>query len=204
MLKIALTGGIATGKSHVLERFRALGLACLDADALARGVTEAGTEAAQAIAARFGPDILDDHQAVDRAKLAAIVFADDRARRDLESIVHPGVYRAIAAGMRAFERLGAPLVVVDVPLLYETRHEGDYDAVIATTAAADVQHARLRSRGLSDAESLQRLAAQMSAAEKAARADFVITTDSTFEETERQIAGVLAALKARVAATRSA
>ena len=198
MLKVALTGGIATGKSHVLDRFRGLGLACLDADALARGVTEAGTEATQAIAARFGQEILDAEGAVDRPKLAAIVFADDRARRDLEAIVHPAVYRAIVAGTRAFELLGAPLVLVDIPLLFETGHAADFDVVIATTASPAAQLERLRQRGLSEMETRQRLAAQMPASEKAARADFVINTDGTFEETQRQVADVLRALKARV------
>src|ERR1700687_4308795 len=101
MLKVALTGGIATGKSHVLERFRERGVSCLDADALARGVMADGTEATRAIGARFGQDMLNRAGAVDRAKLAAIVFSDETARRDLEAIVHPGVYRAIAAGLRA-------------------------------------------------------------------------------------------------------
>src|SRR5947208_1288285 len=102
MLKVALTGGIATGKSHILEQFRARGVPCLDADTLAHGVEAAGTEATQAIAARFGPGVLDAAGAVDRKKLAPIVFADPAARRELEAIVHPAVYRAIVAGLRGF------------------------------------------------------------------------------------------------------
>ena len=98
-----MTGGIATGKSHVLDEFRRRGVPCLDADALAHGVTAAGTEATAAIAARFGAEILAPDGAVDRAKLGPIVFADPSARRELEAIVHPAVYRAIAAGLRAFE-----------------------------------------------------------------------------------------------------
>src|SRR5205085_332240 len=113
VLKIALTGGIATGKSHVLQRLRERGVPCLDADELAHGVTGAGTEATALIAARFGADVLDATGAVDRRKLAPIVFADAEARRDLERFVHPAVYRAIAAGVRAFELTeGARLVVV--------------------------------------------------------------------------------------------
>src|SRR4051812_19369735 len=128
MLKIALTGGIATGKSYVLEQFRARGVPCLDADTLAHGATAAGTEATAAIAARFGPGILAADASVDRAALAAIVFPAASARRDLEAIVHPVVYRAIAAGLRAFELIGgSPLAVVDIPLLYETGHAGEFD-----------------------------------------------------------------------------
>src|SRR3954453_22380762 len=103
MLRIALTGGSATGKSYVLDQFRRRGIPCLDADELAHGVTAAGTEATSAIAARFGAEVLEPAGAVDRRKLGSIVFADADARRDLERIVHPAVYRAIAAGIRAFE-----------------------------------------------------------------------------------------------------
>ena len=135
MLRVALTGGIATGKSHVLDRFRHLGVPCLDADVLAHGVMAAGTEATQAIAARFGSGVLDAGGAVDRQRLGPVVFADDHARHDLESIVHPAVYRAVTAGLRAFELVdGATLAIVDIPLLYETGREADFDKVIATTA----------------------------------------------------------------------
>src|SRR5438874_13613995 len=103
MLKIALTGGIATGKSHVLDRFRRRGVPCVDADDLVHGIEAAGTEATTAIAARFGADALAADGSVDRVRLGNIVFADPAARRDLEAIVHPAVYRAIAAGLKAFE-----------------------------------------------------------------------------------------------------
>ena len=188
MLRVALTGGIATGKSYVLERFRRLGVPCLDADALARGVMAPGTEATRAIAARFGADILDGDGAIDRKKLAAIVFADASPRRDLEAIVHPAVYRAIAAGLRGFELIGdPPLAVVDVPLLYETGHDGDFDRVVATVCPPALQLARLVDRGLSHAEAERRLAAQMPAEEKAARADFLIRTDGTTGDTDAQV-----------------
>ena len=194
MLKVALTGGIATGKSHVLQEIRKHGVPCLDADELAHGVTMAGTEATAQIAERFGPGVLDREGAVDRRKLGAIVFSDASARRDLEAIVHPPVYRAIAAGVRAFELLGHPLTVVDVPLLYETARAGEFDKVIATVCLRSQQIERLKLRGLNEGEIEQRLAAQLSADEKAARADYVIRTDGTIEETNRQVAAVLGAL----------
>ena len=195
MLKVALTGGIATGKSYVLDRFRRLGVPCLDADELAHGVTAAGTEATRAIASRFGESILDRDGAVDRSKLGPIVFGDDAARRELEAIVHPAVYRAIVGGLKAFELLEAPPVaVVAVPLLYETGHQGDFDRVIATFCSLPTQLARLAARGLNEAEGRQRIAAQMPADQKAANADFVVRTDGTFAETDQQVESIWRAL----------
>jgi len=197
MLKVALTGGIATGKTYVLDQFRRRGVPCLDADALVHGITSPGTEAAQAIAGRFGPEILTASGAVDRTKLGAIVFADPAARSDLEAIVHPAVYRAIAAGLRGFELLGGyELAVVDVPLLYETGHSADFDRVIVTICPPALQIARLLARGVrSETEARQRLAAQWPNEQKAARADFVIRTDGAFEDTDRQIEAIYARLK---------
>jgi dephospho-CoA kinase len=196
MLRVGLTGGIATGKSYVLDRFRRLGVPCLDADELAHGVTAAGTEATKAIAARFGESILDVQGAVDRSRLAPIVFADEAARRDLEAIVHPAVYRAITSGLRALELVETPPVaIVDIPLLYETDRQRDFDRVIVTLCAPDIQLARLAKRGFTEKEARQRLAAQMPAAEKAARADFVIRTDGAFADTDAQVESVWRALR---------
>jgi dephospho-CoA kinase len=186
MRKFVLTGGIATGKSYVLERYRRRGIPCIDADELAHGVMRPGTEATAAIAARFGDGILDADGAVNRRALGPLVFADEAARRDLESIVHPAVYRAVRAALRAFELEGAAFAIVAVPLFHETGRAGEYDGVIATVCRPETQLARLQARGLSEAEARQRLAAQLPADEKAARADVVISTDGTFEETDAQ------------------
>jgi len=187
MLRVALTGGIATGKSHVLSRFRALGFPCIDADVLAHGVTASGTEATAAIAARFGSAVLAADQSVDRAKLGHIVFADPVARRDLEAIVHPAVYRGIDAAMRGFELLGHPVAIVDVPLLFESGHEKHFGRVIVTISPRAVQVSRLLERGLTLEQAEQRLAAQWATEQKAARADYVIRTDGSLEETDRQV-----------------
>jgi dephospho-CoA kinase len=196
MLKVALTGGIATGKSFVLDRFRSRGVACLDADELAHGVMTGGTEASAAIAQRFGREFLDRQGAVDRRKLGALVFSDASARQDLERIVHPAVYRAITAGLLAFERLGSSMAVVAIPLLYETGRASDFDEVIVTLCEPATQLARLRARGLDDEAARARLEAQMPAAEKAARADFVVHTDGSFAETDAQIEAILRNLQA--------
>jgi dephospho-CoA kinase len=190
MRRVALTGGIATGKSYVLERFRRLGVACVDADALAHGAMAPGTEATEAIAARFGAGVLDARGGVDRQALASIVFTDAAARRDLEAIVHPAVRRALHAALRGFELLGSPLAIAAIPLLYETGRAAEFDAVIATVCPEAQQIARLRDRGLSEAEARARLSAQMPAEEKASRADYVIRTDGSLEDTDRQVDGL--------------
>jgi dephospho-CoA kinase len=195
MLKVALTGGIATGKSYVLDRFRRYGVPCLDADVLAHGATETGTEATAAIAARFGPLVLQPDGSIDRKALGAIVFEDETARRALEAIVHPAVYRSVAAGLRAFELIGSQVAIVDVPLLYETGHEGDFDRVIVTACSIDQQVQRLLARGMSELEARRRLSAQLPTEDKAARADYVIRTDGSLEETNRQVQGVLEELR---------
>jgi dephospho-CoA kinase len=182
----------------VLDGFRRRGVPCLDADILAHGVTAAGTEATAAIAARFGDEILAPDGSVDRAKLGPIVFADPSARRELEAVVHPAVYRAVAAGVRAFELIGTdPFVVVDIPLLYETGAEKDFDRVVVTTCAPQTQLARLRERGMSEEAARQRVAAQWPTEQKASRADFVVNTDGTFEDTNAQVDAIYRTLRSR-------
>jgi dephospho-CoA kinase len=191
MLKVALTGGIATGKSYVLDRCRKRGVPCLDADDLAHGAMSPGTDATAAIAAHFGAGILAADGSVNRAKLGPMVFDDPAARRTLETIVHPAVYRALNAATRAFELAGDALVVAGIPLLFETGAEKQFDRVIVTACPSALQLTRLLERGLSEAAARQRLAAQWPTDEKVSRADFVIRTDGTFEETDRQIDHVL-------------
>jgi dephospho-CoA kinase len=197
MLRVALTGGIATGKSYVLEQFRRRGVPCLDADLLAHGVMAPGTEAARAIAKRFGAGVIAEDGSVNRGLLGPIVFADERARRDLEAIVHPAVYRAIAAGLRGFELVGGHrLAVVDVPLLYETGHGADFDRVIVTVCAPEVQMARLAARGMGPDEARLRMAAQLTSQERVAGADFVIRTDESPQATDAQVDRILEHLMA--------
>jgi dephospho-CoA kinase len=151
-------------------------------------VTAAGTEATAAIAERFGAGVLAPDGSVNRAALGAIVFADATARRELEAMIHPAVYRAIEAGMRAFEKIdGSPVAVVEIPLLYETGHANDFDRVIVTACDEDTQLARLAARGVPETRARQILAAQKPTAEKAAQADFVIQTGGTTAETDAQV-----------------
>jgi dephospho-CoA kinase len=196
MLKVALTGGAATGKSYVADQFRRAGIPVLVADDLAHGVTAAGTEATAAIAARFGADVIGQDGAVNREALGAIVFEHEPARRDLEAIVHPAVYRAIEAAMRGFAALdNTPLAVAEIPLLYETGHAADFDRVIVTACADDLQLKRLLARGLSEKRARQVVAAQKPTAEKAALADFVIRTDGEKSDTDERVRQILEALR---------
>lgn len=196
MRRVALTGGIATGKSRVLSRLAALGVPTIDADRLAHAVLEPGTPGAAAVLRRFGAGVLTPDGRIDRGALARIVFADSAARTDLEAIVHPAVYDAID---QWFTRLppATPFAVADIPLLFETGHEGDFDVVVVTACEPEAQVDRMMSRdGLSASEARQRLAAQWPIAEKVRRADRVIRTDGTVAATDAQVAALADALSA--------
>ena len=194
--RVALTGGIATGKSHCLKLFAAAGVPVLDADQLAHASIAPGTTGHAAVVERFGTGILDAGGAVDRKTLAKLIFADAKARRDLEAIIHPRVYRAIGEWFAVLGDRGEPLGVADIPLLFETGREIDYDAVIVTSCPPAMQIERLMSRGgVSKQDAEQRLAAQLPTAVKAARADYVIDTSGSFAETETQVRAVLEELR---------
>jgi dephospho-CoA kinase len=187
MLRVALTGGSATGKTYVLEQFRRRGVPVLDADAIVHGLLTAGTETSRAIAERFGPTVLAFDGSVDRRILGPIVFADPAARRDLEAIVHPAVFETIGVEIARMERAGHPFAVVEISLLYETGADGQFDRVIVTACPPDLQVTRLMQRGLSEDAARQRLAAQLSTADKASRADYVISTVGLPEQTDAQV-----------------
>lgn len=198
MLRVAVTGGIGTGKSVVLAQLAACGAAVVDADALVHDALRAGAPAVAEIRNRFGEEIITPSGDVDRARLGTIVFGDGQARRDLEAILHPAVYHAIESWMRGREVEGARVAVAEIPLLYETGHEGDFDCVVVTACDGEEQVRRAMGRsGMSDADARRRIAAQWPLAEKARRADFVIRTDGTVEETRRQARSVWDALLRR-------
>ena len=200
MIRVGLTGGIATGKSVVRAEIERLGVPTIDADVLARDVVAPGTPALAAILARFGTDVLDEHGELDRRKLGSIVFAEEEARRDLERIVHPAVRAAIDAWLRTMDRDGRDIAVAVIPLLYETGRERDFDAIVTTACSADEQLRRVMTRdSLSELQARQRIAAQLSTEEKVRRADFAIWTDGTYENTRRQIVETLERLRHRAA-----
>ena len=191
-IRVALTGGIATGKSYVLDRLKHRGVPTIDADDIVHGMLGSNTAVSRAIVAQFGMDILTPDGGVDRPLLAGKVFSNPAARRQLEAIVHPSVYDAIRAW---FDSLDKPVGVASIPLLFETRREGDFDFVAVTVCPPEMQLQRLIARDrMTEKEARQRLAAQMPAEEKAARGNFVIRTDGDPSWTDRQVDALLAAL----------
>ena len=197
MTRVALTGGIASGKSHVLRSLARRGVPTIDADGLAHGVLAPSSSAVAAVRARFGKDVVDDEGGIDRRALGSIVFNDPDARRALEEIVHPAVYEAID---RWFASLPAntSYAVADIPLLYETEHESAFDVVVVAACPPEEQLRRVMARdGLSHDEASARISSQWQIDEKVRRADYVIWTTGSSEETERQIDAVLEAISGR-------
>ncbi len=198
MKRVALTGGIATGKSHILKHFEQLGVPTIDADVLAREAVAPGSDGLDAVVRSFGADVLDSSGALDRRKLATIVFNDPERRVTLEHIVHPEVRRRMDAWFRTVAP-GVPFAIADIPLLYETGREAEFDAVIVAAADPETQVRRMVERdALSETDAKQRLAAQLPIQDKERRADYVIRTAGSFVETERQVEDVFHALTADV------
>ena len=187
MLRVALTGGIATGKSYCLSKFASFGVPVLDADKLAREAVVPGSPALAAVSARFGPTVMRADGSLDRAALGRIVFSDRAARADLEAIVHPEVYHRISEWF-ASTPPKTRLAIADVPLLFETGHNHDFDRVIVTACTPAEQMRRLIARdGLSEADARARLNAQWPIEEKVARGDYIIRTDGTLADTDVQV-----------------
>jgi dephospho-CoA kinase len=195
MIKVALTGGIATGKSYVLGLLKERGIATIDADDIVHEALGPGTATTKAVADRFGSVFLKSDGSIHRTLLAVKVFRDPEARRAIEAIVHPIVYATIRTWFEAVDR---PMAVASIPLLYETGRENDFDFVVVTVCPPDVQLRRLLERDrMSEDEACQRIAAQMPAAEKAARGDFVILTGGTMAATDQQVDELIQTLRRR-------
>ena len=197
MRRVALTGGIATGKSFCLARFAALGAAVIDADVVAREVVAPGTAGLAQIVERFGSGILLPDGSLDRAALGRTVFSDRGARAALEAIVHPEVYRRISEWYANLPP-GPKVAIADIPLLFETGHEHEFDHVVVCACSPAEQVRRVMARNnLSLEEARARIATQWPTEEKVARTDFVIWTDGTHADTQAQVAQTYAQLTAR-------
>lgn len=192
MLRVALTGGIGTGKSYVVRLLRSRSVPTVDADQLARAVVQPDQPACARLRDRFGPDVFALDGTLDRTRLGQLVFADATARAALEALVHPPVREAIDAWFRRCRAsTRSRFAVADIPLLFETGRASAFDRVVVVACDPRIQLQRVADRdGLPPAEVRQRVAAQIPIAEKVARAHAVIRTDGSFEETDRQVASL--------------
>jgi dephospho-CoA kinase len=181
---IGLTGGIASGKSTVAGMLADKGAWVVDADQLARRAVEPGSLGIQEITGEFGPGVIAADGSLDRARLGELVFSDEDARRRLNSIVHPKVLELSQEQIRKADRAGARLVVYDVPLLFETGREGEFDAILLVAVDPVTQLGRLRQRsGLDESQARARIGSQMPLERKRELATWVIDNSGTLEET---------------------
>ena len=192
MLKVGLTGSIAVGKSFVLGVLAELGCHVLDADATAREVVKAGTPGLKAVTEAFGHDVLNTEGTLDRAKLGAIVFADEDKRQRLNSILHPFIIAAQDKQMREWEQQDPEgIAVVDAALMIESGGYRRFDKLVVVHCRPEVQLQRLMSReGLSCEDGERRIRAQMPQEEKKKYADFLIDTSDGFDSARQQAEAV--------------
>ncbi len=199
MLRVALTGGIASGKSTVAAMLRERGCAVLDADALGHDLIEPGQAAYNEVVRAFGKEILAADGSVDRGKLGAIVFADRDWRARLERILHPRIIEAAAKWFAATGEPGGPgtreLAFLEATLIYEAGFKPNFDRVVVCWCRREQQLERLQQRGLSPEDAERRIAAQMPLDEKRRLADDVIDCSRSIEETAQQVDELLARLK---------
>lgn len=188
MLKVGLTGGIATGKSFVLSVLSELGCEVMDADQTAREVVEPGQPAFEEIVAHFGGEVVGADGRLDRPKLGAIVFNDPAQREKLNSIVHPKVFEAQARWMAEVEaRNPQAVVIIDAALMIETGSYRRFDKVVVVYCEPELQLQRLMARNnMTQEEATARISSQMPSAEKLKFADFSINTSQGFEDTRLQ------------------
>ena len=201
MLRLGLTGGIASGKSAVAAMLREMGFAVLDADSLAHKLIEPGQPAYDEVVHEFGPAVLATGGRVDRAKLSTVVFAD-RAKLDrLNAIVHPRVAEVIFSQFEVWRRAGVrDAVFVEAALLIESGIHRQLDGLVVAWCHPEQQFQRLLARGLSEAEARRRIGAQLPVEEKLLLATEKIDCSGSLEETRRQVEALAAKLRRSQAA----
>lgn len=191
---MGLTGGIGSGKSTVATMFQDLGAEILDADAIARELLAPGGSMVDEVVAAFGDGIQSSPGVIDRARLAAIVFANDDERTRLNGLMHPAVGRET---LEQLERVRPDaIVIVDVPLLVETHQETRYEHIVVVEAPLEVRLTRLVERGMTANDALVRIRTQASDEQRRAVATWLIHNDGNLEELRNQVAKVWNALHA--------
>ena len=196
MLKVGLTGGIASGKTTVAAMLRARGCHILEADRIAHRLMEPGSHAYEEIVEAFGKGILRTDGSIDRQRLGAIVFADAARRVQLERIVHPLVIVQLDSELARRANEGpTSIVIVEAALLVEARYHTLLDKLVVTWCRPEQQVERLLAKGLTRMQAEQRIAAQLPAEEKRRLADYVIDCLGSLAETERQVEEVFQSLR---------
>jgi dephospho-CoA kinase len=196
MLKLGLTGGIASGKSAVAAILRELGFPVLDADSISHKLMEPGQIAHDEILQSFGADLADAAEHIDRHKLAAIVFADPAKLARLNSILHPRVDQIIFRQLEEWQKSGVhSAAFVEAALLIEAGMSARLDGLVVTWCTPEQQLERLRARGMSETEALRRIAVQLPMKEKLKRASYTIDCSGTLHETRAQVEALAANLR---------
>lgn len=184
MLKVAVTGGIGSGKSAVGEILEELGAVIVDADELARTVVERGNSGYDQVIATFGDEVLTSGE-IDRAKLAGLVFSDPELRKKLEGIIHPLVREAAEEIMKSAP--SGSVVVNEIPLLFETNGAKRFDFVIAVQTPMELRIERLSQRGMKLYEIEKRIAAQASDQERASIANVIVVNDGSLDQLRSKV-----------------
>jgi dephospho-CoA kinase len=192
-MRVGLTGGIASGKSTVSELLAGFGAVIVDSDKIAREVVEPGTPGLAQVVAEFGPSVLTESGALDRAKVGEIVFADEGARGRLNAIVHPLV-GARSAELEEAGRTAGKLVVNDIPLLVEVGYAPFFDEVIVVDVPVETQVERAIARGMTEIDARARIAAQASREDRLAAATYVIDNTGTLDDLRKRVREIYDAL----------
>jgi len=196
MLRLGLTGGIASGKSAVSAMLREMGFAVLDADALAHKLIEPGQAAYAEVLQEFGPSITDSSSRIDRSKLGAVVFADRTKLDRLNAIVHPRVAEVVLSQFEVWRRSGVrDAVFVEAALLIESGIHKKLDGLVVVWCTPEQQLERLLARGLSETEARRRISAQLPVEEKLRQATEKIDCSGSLEETRRQVQALAGKLR---------
>lgn len=195
---IGLTGGIASGKSTVSTMFKEAGIPIIDTDQIAHDLYQKGTTVYDAIVTHFSSDILLTDQSINRKKLGQIIFANKTKRDVLNQIVHPEVYHVVDAEIERYKELDKPIVVVDVPLLFETGYDNECDATVVVYTTYENQIQRLMSRDQINEEYAKlKIDAQLSLDTKKEQATYVIDNSFSILDTKRDFNHVLEQLEVK-------
>jgi dephospho-CoA kinase len=198
MLKLGLTGGIASGKSVVAAILRELSFPVLDADSISHKLMDPGQPAHDEILQAFGADLADSSGQIDRHKLAAIVFADPAKLARLNAILHPRVDQIIFRQLEDSQNSGAHVAAfVEAALLIEAGMAAKLDGLVVAWCTPEQQLERLRARGMSETEARRRIAAQLPLEEKLKHASYAINCSGTLDETRLQVQALAANLRKR-------